>query len=182
MIEAGLNVVSALVILEEQTTDKDLAGHRRRPRGRRGRAAPLGGDGAHPRSSAASTSRWSRRARRPASSTACSTASRSRSRRREDQAPREGRDDLPDRRAHLRVPRPDGMLLFLVPVFVKIFAQLGGQLPTLTQYVVERLEPAAPRTGSSSSRSSAARSSGFRMRSGPSAAAGSGTRSSCASR
>ena len=29
-----------------------------------------------------------------------------------------------------------GMLMFLVPVFVKIFAQLGGQLPTLTQYVV----------------------------------------------
>jgi type IV pilus assembly protein PilC len=29
-----------------------------------------------------------------------------------------------------------GMLMFLVPVFVKIFEQLGGQLPTLTQYVV----------------------------------------------
>jgi type IV pilus assembly protein PilC len=29
-----------------------------------------------------------------------------------------------------------GMLMFLVPVFVNIFAQLGGQLPTLTQYVV----------------------------------------------
>ncbi len=29
-----------------------------------------------------------------------------------------------------------GMLMFLVPIFVKIFAQLGGQLPTLTQYVV----------------------------------------------
>ena len=29
-----------------------------------------------------------------------------------------------------------GMLLFLVPVFVKIFAQLNGQLPTLTQIVV----------------------------------------------
>ncbi len=30
-----------------------------------------------------------------------------------------------------------GMLLFLVPVFVKIFAQLNGQLPTLTQVVVD---------------------------------------------
>ena len=30
----------------------------------------------------------------------------------------------------------NGMLLFLVPVFVKIFAQLHGQLPTLTLYVV----------------------------------------------
>src|SRR5437870_10836649 len=29
-----------------------------------------------------------------------------------------------------------GMLLFLVPVFVKIFAELGGQLPKLTQIVV----------------------------------------------
>ena len=29
-----------------------------------------------------------------------------------------------------------GMLMFLVPVFVHIFSQLGGQLPTLTQYVV----------------------------------------------
>ena len=29
-----------------------------------------------------------------------------------------------------------GLLMFLVPVFVKIFAQLNGQLPTLTQWVV----------------------------------------------
>jgi type IV pilus assembly protein PilC len=29
-----------------------------------------------------------------------------------------------------------GMLLFLVPIFVKIFSQLNGQLPTLTQYVL----------------------------------------------
>jgi type IV pilus assembly protein PilC len=29
-----------------------------------------------------------------------------------------------------------GMLMFLVPVFVDIFSQLGGQLPTLTQWVV----------------------------------------------
>jgi type IV pilus assembly protein PilC len=29
-----------------------------------------------------------------------------------------------------------GMLMFLVPIFVKIFKQLGGDLPTLTQYVV----------------------------------------------
>jgi type IV pilus assembly protein PilC len=30
-----------------------------------------------------------------------------------------------------------GMLMFLVPVFVGIFAQLGGDLPTLTQYVLK---------------------------------------------
>jgi type IV pilus assembly protein PilC len=29
-----------------------------------------------------------------------------------------------------------GMLMFLVPVFVKIFDSLGGELPTLTQYVL----------------------------------------------
>jgi type IV pilus assembly protein PilC len=29
-----------------------------------------------------------------------------------------------------------GMLMFLVPIFVNIFKQLGGELPTLTQYVV----------------------------------------------
>ena len=29
-----------------------------------------------------------------------------------------------------------GMLMFLVPIFVKIFSDLGGNLPTLTQYVV----------------------------------------------
>ena len=33
-----------------------------------------------------------------------------------------------------------GMLMFLVPVFVKIFGQLGGELPTLTQWV-EGVEP-----------------------------------------
>jgi type IV pilus assembly protein PilC len=30
-----------------------------------------------------------------------------------------------------------GMLMFLVPVFTKMFAQLNGELPTLTQYVVK---------------------------------------------
>src|SRR5919202_4336283 len=30
-----------------------------------------------------------------------------------------------------------GMLMFLVPIFVNIFAELGGELPTLTQWVVK---------------------------------------------
>src|SRR6266498_1973238 len=30
-----------------------------------------------------------------------------------------------------------GMLMFLVPIFVNIFKELGGELPTLTQYVVK---------------------------------------------
>ena len=45
-----------------------------------------------------------------------------------------------------------GMLLFLVPMFVKIFAQLNGQLPTLTQYRRRRLRTCCATTGSSSSR------------------------------
>jgi type IV pilus assembly protein PilC len=33
-----------------------------------------------------------------------------------------------------------GMLMFLVPIFVGIFAELGGELPTLTQWVVNASE------------------------------------------
>ena len=42
----------------------------------------------------------------------------------------------PTRRSRLRHSRLIGMLLFLVPVFQKIFADLGGDLPTLTKGVV----------------------------------------------
>ena len=45
-----------------------------------------------------------------------------------------------------------GMLMFLVPVFVKIFADLGGDLPTLTQYVVNASTSSAASTTSSSRR------------------------------
>ena len=75
-----------------------------------------------------------------------------------------------------------GMLMFLVPVFVKIFAQLGGQLPTLTQYVVDASNvlrrplvhhlPADPRRGLR--RSSAGRRTEHGRQSG--------TASSCACR
>ena len=44
-----------------------------------------------------------------------------------------------------------GLLMFLVPVFVKIFGQLGGELPTLTQYVVTCVGPARARSTTSSS-------------------------------
>ena len=37
------------------------------------------------------------------------------------------------------------LLIFIVPVFTKIFDELNGQLPTLTQLVVNAVEPAAPR-------------------------------------
>ena len=45
-----------------------------------------------------------------------------------------------------------GLLMFIVPVFTKIFTQLNGQLPTLTQQVVNASNLLAT-TGSSSSRS-----------------------------
>ena len=118
MIEAGLNVVSALVILEEQTDDQVLAAVvQRAPRPTSRRHAALRGDGAAPAtSSRASTSPWSRPARRQASSTSCWTASRSRSRRRRRSGAasrarwsiRRG-VDLRDARPHrdADVPRPD---------------------------------------------------------------------------
>ena len=45
-----------------------------------------------------------------------------------------------------------GMLLFLVPVFQKIFSDLGGDLPTLTKGVVFAADNSSAATGSSSSR------------------------------
>ena len=83
-----------------------------------------------------------------------------------------------------------GMLMFLVPVFVKIFDQLGGELPMLTQYVLHAsnglrnpLIPGLPIPGvvffaGSSSASSSGSAAGRR----PSSAARSGTSSSCGSR
>ena len=83
MVEAGLNVVTALVILEEQTEDKKFAAVISEVR-----ADVEGGlilSEALPATRGSfrgSTSRWSRQARRPESSTSFSTASPSRSRRR----------------------------------------------------------------------------------------------------
>ena len=87
MIDAGLSVVGALVILEEQTEDKYLsaivkelrADVEERSSSRRRWLATR-------RSSAGSTSRWSRLGRPRESSTRCSTASPSRSRRRRSSA------------------------------------------------------------------------------------------------
>ena len=108
MIDAGLNVVSALVILEEQTDDAYLAAVvQRAARRRRGRAAALAGDGAAPEGvqPPLRLDGRSRRGRRH-------PRHRPRPRRvpdREgdaDQAPRQGRDDLPDDGVRLRDPRP----------------------------------------------------------------------------
>ena len=76
-----------------------------------------------------------------------------------------------------------GMLLFLVPVFVGIFDQLGGELPTLTQWVHERVRTSSRRRGSSSSRASIAGIFGVRRSSSrPTPAAAAGTGSSCGCR
>ena len=109
MIEAGLSVVTALVILEEQTDDEALGGrHRRRPRAGRDGRAPLGGDGAPPGRLQPPLHRDGRGRR------GCRRARHGPRPRRdpdregaEDQAPGEGRDDLPDRRARVRDARDD---------------------------------------------------------------------------
>src|SRR5215211_2012286 len=111
MIDAGLSVVSALVILEEQTEDKYLAGVISELR-----ADVEGGlllsqaMGRHPKV-------FSRLyvAMVEAGEAAGIL------------------DTVLDRVALLVLI---GMLMFLVPVFVKIFQDLGGELPMLTQWVV----------------------------------------------
>ena len=54
-----------------------------------------------------------------------------------------------------------GMLLFLVPIFVSIFDQLGGDLPMLTQWVLMG-RTSSRRPGSSSCRARSSASSGSR--------------------
>ena len=82
MIDAGLSVVGALVILEEQTEDKYLSAIVKELRA----DVEVVSSRRHwlvtRRSSAGSTSRWSRQGRPQESWTRCSTASPSRSRRR----------------------------------------------------------------------------------------------------
>ena len=84
MIEAGLNVVSSLVILEEQTDDEYFASVVKELRADVEGGLLLSQALAPPSEDLQPpvTSRWSRPARRPESSTRCSTASPTRSRRR----------------------------------------------------------------------------------------------------
>jgi len=138
MIEAGLNVVSALVILEEQTDDKYLAAIIRELR-----ADVEGGlllsqaFGRHPK---------------VFSRLYCAMVEAGEAAGILDQvldrvAFQIEKETQIKRRVKGAMIYPTmvmifatlvliGMLLFLVPIFVKIFAQLGGQLPTLTMYVV----------------------------------------------
>ena len=110
MIEAGLNVVSSLVILEEQTDDEYFASVVKEIRADvEGRPAALPGAGApsedlQPPLRLDGRGGRGRRHSRPASS----TASRFQIEKDDaDQAPRQGRDDVPDDGADLRDPRPD---------------------------------------------------------------------------
>jgi type IV pilus assembly protein PilC len=138
MIEAGLNVVSALVILEEQTDDKYLASVIRELR-----ADVEGGLllsqalGRHPKVFS----------RLYVSMVEAGEAAGILDQVLDRVAFQIEKDTQIKRRVKGAMIYPVmvlifatlvlvGMLLFLVPIFVKIFAQLGGELPTLTQWVV----------------------------------------------
>jgi type IV pilus assembly protein PilC len=138
MIEAGLNVVSALVILEEQTDDKYLAAVIKELR-----ADVEGGLllsealGRHPKVFS----------RLYVSMVEAGEAAGILDEVLDRVAFQIEKDTQIKRRVKGAMIYPVmvlvfatlvliGMLMFLVPVFVKIFAQLGGELPTLTQWVV----------------------------------------------
>jgi type IV pilus assembly protein PilC len=138
MIEAGLNVVSALVILEEQTDDKYLASVIRELR-----ADVEGGLllsqalGRHPKVFS----------RLYVSMVEAGEAAGILDQVLDRVAFQIEKDTQIKRRVKGAMIYPVmvlifatlvliGMLLFLVPIFVKIFEQLGGELPTLTQWVV----------------------------------------------
>jgi type IV pilus assembly protein PilC len=138
MIEAGLNVVSALVILEEQTDDKYLAQVIRELR-----ADVEGGLllsqalGRHPKVFS----------RLYVSMVEAGEAAGILDQVLDRVAFQIEKDTQIKRRVKGAMIYPVmvlifatlvliGMLMFLVPIFVKIFSQLGGELPTLTQWVV----------------------------------------------
>jgi type IV pilus assembly protein PilC len=138
MIEAGLNVVSALVILEEQTDDKYLASVIKELR-----ADVEGGLllsqalGRHPKVFS----------RLYVSMVEAGEAAGILDQVLDRVAFQIEKDTQIKRRVKGAMIYPVmvlvfatlvliGMLMFLVPIFVKIFEQLGGELPTLTQWVV----------------------------------------------
>ena len=138
MIEAGLNVVQALVILEEQTEDPYFAIRRpRAARRRRGRAAPLEAMHRHPKiferlfvsmvEAGEAAGILDEVLDRVAMHIEKSTQIKRRVK---------GAMLYPLMVLSFATLVLTGLLLFLVPVFVHIFSQLGGDLPKLTQYVV----------------------------------------------
>jgi type IV pilus assembly protein PilC len=138
MIEAGLNVVSALVILEEQTDDKYLAEVIRELRGDvEGGLLLSQALGRHPKVFS----------RLYVSMVEAGEAAGILDQVLDRVAFQIEKDTQIKRRVKGAMIYPTmvlvfatlvliGMLMFLVPIFVKIFSQLGGELPTLTQWVV----------------------------------------------
>ena len=138
MIEAGLNVVGALVILEEQTDDEALAGvvHELR-RDVEGGLLLSEAMGRHPK--VFSRLYISMVEAGEAAGILDIVLDRVAFQIEKQEAIRrriKGAMVYPTMVLIFATLVLVGMLMFLVPVFVKIFGQLGGQLPTLTQYVV----------------------------------------------
>jgi type IV pilus assembly protein PilC len=138
MIEAGLNVVSALVILEEQTDDKYLAQVIEELRGDvEGGLLLSQALARHPKVFS----------RLYVSMVEAGEAAGILDQVLDRVAFQIEKDTQIKRRVKGAMIYPTmvlvfatlvliGMLMFLVPIFVKIFSQLGGELPTLTQWVV----------------------------------------------
>ena len=138
MIEAGLNVVSALVILEEQTDDKYLAEVIRELRGDvEGGLLLSQALARHPKVFS----------RLYVSMVEAGEAAGILDQVLDRVAFQIEKDTQIKRRVKGAMIYPTmvlvfatlvliGMLMFLVPIFVDIFSQLGGELPTLTQWVV----------------------------------------------
>jgi type IV pilus assembly protein PilC len=138
MIEAGLNVVGALVILEEQTDDEALAGvvHELR-RDVEGGLLLSQAMGRHPK--VFSRLYISMVEAGEAAGILDIVLDRVAFQIEKQEAIRrriKGAMVYPTMVLIFATLVLIGMLMFLVPVFVNIFSQLGGQLPTLTQYVV----------------------------------------------
>ena len=139
MIEAGLSVVQSLVILEQQTDDQNLGvDHRRRARAGRGRRAALRGDGRAPEH--VFNRLYVAMVEAGEAAGVLDTVL-------DRVATQIEKEQKIKRRVRGAMIYPTvvltfatlvliGMLMFLVPVFVKIFDTLGGELPKLTQYVL----------------------------------------------
>ena len=139
MIDAGLSVVGALVILEEQTEDKYLSANRQgAPRRRRGWPPALQALGRHPKVFS----------RLYVAMVEAGEAAGILDQVLDRVAFQIEKETKIKRRVKGAMIYPTmvlifatlvliGMLMFLVPVFVNIFAQLGGDLPTLTAWVVK---------------------------------------------
>ena len=139
MIDAGLNVVGSLVILEQQTDDKALAAVIREVRSDvEGGMLLSQAMARHPKVfdrlyiSMIEAGEAAGILDTMLDRVAMQIEKEMKIKRRV-----QGRDGLPDRRARaFAILVLIGMLMFLVPVFEGIFADLGGELPFLTQIVV----------------------------------------------